>query len=115
MNSKPDPRWEKLYAAVRAAVQGNDRQVADDLIRLYRRNLRLKKPDPRHIESSVRAIARRTGLTCAEVRESTKRLRMGVSAGRFNGYTTGLMMTYLHPRDDRASWFQVGPCLTEAL
>jgi hypothetical protein len=113
VNNKLDPRWEELHAAIRAAVQGHDRQVADDLIRLYRRRLRLKKPDPRYIESSVRAIARRTGLTCSEVRESAERLQMAVAAGRT--YTTGLMMTSLHPRDHRASVFVLGSCLTEAL
>ena len=113
MNNKLDPRFDKLYEAVRAAVQGHDRQVAEDLIRLYRRRLRLKKFDPRRIESSVRAIARRTGLTCSEVRESAERLQMAVSAGR--DYTTGLMMTHLHRRDYRASVFILGPCLTEAL
>jgi hypothetical protein len=113
VNNKLDIRWEELHAAIRAAVQGHDCQVADDLMRLYRRRIRLKKFDPRRVESSVRAIARRTGLTCAEVRESAERLQMVVSAGR--NHTTGLMMTSLHPSDYRASVFVLGSCLTEAL
>jgi hypothetical protein len=108
MNTPHETVWSQL--------DGSARQVAEDLVALSRRKRHRGERDAQYVESSVRAIARRTGLTCSEVRESVSRLATSTLSVGFHGRrVVGLLTSEMPPRDHQAAAFVLSPILTEAL
>ncbi len=108
MNTPHETVWSQLDSSAR--------QVAQDLVALSRRKRHRGERDARYVESSVRAIARRTGLTCSEVRESISRLAtLALSVGLHGRRVVGLLTSEMPPRDDQAAAFVLSGALTEAL
>jgi hypothetical protein len=105
-----------LHKTIWSQLDGSARQVAEDLVSLSRRKRHRGERDTRYIESSVRAIARRTGLTCLEVRESVSRLTTSAfSVGLHGRRVVGLLTSEMPLRDDQAAAFVLSGALTEDL
>lgn len=104
-----------LHTVMRSQLDGPACQVAEDLMALSRRKRGRGERDARYVESSVRAIARRTGLTCSEVRESVSRLATStLSVGLHGRRVVGLLTSEMPPRNHQAAAFVLASILTEA-